>query len=116
MMIRWRVMVMSYVWGRQEYYVNCLVLSKGGNGTTMETSKEYSGIGLQLAQARKRIVKSCAKNVMRLWRIVLVVRERCQPDFAYLIFGLRTQMPYEIEDWQIIEGVEMEQVFRIHDG
>lgn len=58
----------------------------------------------------------CTKDIMACWRIVLLVRERREPYFPYQILCLGAQMSYEIQYRQVIEGIEMEQIFRVHNG
>jgi hypothetical protein len=56
------------------------------------------------------------KDVMACWRVVLLVREGREPYFPYQTLCLGAQMSYEIEYRQIIEGVKVKQILRVHDG
>ena len=48
--------------------------------------------------------------------IVLVVREWCESDLSNKTFCLRTKVSYEIQNRQVVEGIEVKQVLRVHDG
>jgi hypothetical protein len=45
----------------------------------------------------------------------MLIRERSEPDFSNQALGFRTKMSYKIQYGQIIESVEVKQIFRIHN-
>lgn len=57
-----------------------------------------------------------AKDIVACRWVALLVRQRCEPDFTHHAFGFWTKVPYEIQNRQIIESVEVKQIFRVHNG
>jgi hypothetical protein len=57
-----------------------------------------------------------AKGIVVGRLLVLIIRERCQPDLPYQTLGFGAQMSYEVQNRQIVEGVEVEEVFGIEYG
>ena len=46
----------------------------------------------------------------------MVVREWCESNLPDKTFCLRTKVTYEIQNRQVVEGMEMKQVLRVHNG
>lgn len=56
------------------------------------------------------------KDIVACWWIILLVRERRKPNFPDQALCLGAEMPYEIQNRQVVEGIEVKQVLRVHDG
>lgn len=54
-----------------------------------------------------------AKCVMIGRLLVSILCKRRETDFSYQALCFRAQMSYEVQDRQIVEGVKVEEIFRI---
>jgi hypothetical protein len=60
-------------------------------------------------------VNDSKEAVVRRWRIILLVCQRREPNFAHLVLRLWTETSYEIQHRKIVERVEVKLILRIHD-